>query len=369
MKHGWQLKRLGEVCEFDKRQGYYSGLPYVGMEDIEPNNAKFIGDIVPKNVKSSTFKFEKEYVLFGRLRPYLCKVIVSAFEGHCSTEIYPIKPSSELNAYFLKYWIMQDAIIEMINETCTGARMPRANMNQFLNFEIPLPPLSEQQRIVEKLDRAFAKIEDLRKTAEENLQEARRLFDASLRFELSAKEGWETVFLPQISKNLDSQRIPITKCNRKMGIYPYYGASGIVDYVDDFLFDDYLLLISEDGANLLARTTPIAFSVSGKAWVNNHAHVIKFDNISTHKYVEKYFEFIRVDEFVTGAAQPKLNQKALNSILINIPNNVPEQQRIVEKLDMISDRCLQMEENYKQTISLCNDLKQSLLRKTFNGEL
>lgn len=149
---GSQEKRLGEVCRFDKRQDFHSDLPYVGLEDIESKTAKFIGSLKPKNVKSSTFKFDKGYVLFGRLRPYLSKLIVPEFDGHCSTEIYPIKASLELNAYFLKYWLMQKPIIEMINDTCTGARMPRANMNQFLDFIMPLPPLEEQQRIVEKLD-------------------------------------------------------------------------------------------------------------------------------------------------------------------------------------------------------------------------
>ena len=85
--------------------------------------------------------------------------------------------------------------------------------------------------------------------------------------------------LPEIGENLDNRRIPITGGDRKKGIYPYYGASGIVDYVDDYIFDGDYLLISEDGANLLARNTPIAFSVSGKTWVNNHAHILKFDNL------------------------------------------------------------------------------------------
>ncbi|MEG0167721.1 MAG: restriction endonuclease subunit S, partial [Ruthenibacterium sp.] len=79
---------------------------------------------------------------------------------------------------------------------------------------------------------------------------------------------------------------------REAGDIPYYGASGIVDYVKDYIFDGDYLLISEDGANLLARSTPIAFSVSGKTWVNNHAHVLKFDEYATRRYVEMYFNSI-----------------------------------------------------------------------------
>ena len=94
-------------------------------------------------------------------------------------------------------------------------------------------------------------------------------------------EDWETKPLSDVCENLDSKRKPITKSKRVAGSISYYGASGVVDHVKDFLFDEDLLLISEDGANLLARTYPIAFSASGKTWVNNHAHVLRFKNFTT----------------------------------------------------------------------------------------
>lgn len=252
----------------------------------------------------------------------------------------------------------------------TGAAQPKLNQKALNSIPIIIPKdILEQERIVGILDSAFAKIEAMRANAQQNLQNAKDLFQASLKQELTPKQGWRQIVLPEISTNLDSKRVPITKGVRSNGVYPYYGASGIVDYVESYIFDEDLLLISEDGANLLARSTPIAFSVSGKIWVNNHAHVIQFANIDTQKYIEYYFSSIKIDEFVTGAAQPKLNQKALNSIPINIPINVNEQQSIVEKLDALSERCRAMEENYRQILTTCNDLKQALLKKAFNGEL
>lgn len=98
--------------------------------------------------------------------------------------------------------------------------------------------------------------------------------------------------LGDLGENLDSKRKPITSGLREAGSIPYYGASGIVDYVKDYIFDGDFLLISEDGANLLARNTPIAFSISGKSWVNNHAHVIKFDSYAERRYVEYYLNSI-----------------------------------------------------------------------------
>jgi len=93
------------------------------------------------------------------------------------------------------------------------------------------------------------------------------------------------------------------------------------------------LLISEDGANLLARSTPIAFSVEGKCWVNNHAHILKFNNPSAQKYVESYLNTISIAKFVTGAAQPKLTQQALNGVLIPIPVDITTQRSIVAEIE------------------------------------
>ena len=157
--------------------------------------------------------------------------------------------------------------------------------------------------------------------------------------------GYAVVTLEDISTNCDSQRKPVTSSFREYGDIPYYGASGIVDYVKDYIFDGDYLLVSEDGANLLARNTPIAFSISGKSWVNNHAHVLKFEEYATRRYVEMYLNSIDLTPYISGVAQPKLNQKNLNRIEIPIPC-LEKQKRIVDMLDRF----------YK----LCNDLSDGL---------
>lgn len=175
---------------------------------------------------------------------------------------------------------------------------------------------------------------------------------------------WETKTLDQISINLDSRRIPITKAVRVSGEYPYYGASGIVDYVADYIFDEDTLLISEDGANLLARSTPIAFPASGKYWVNNHAHILKFENVTTQRFVELYLESILLDDYITGAAQPKLNQKALNSIPIPLPPR-DEQQRIVGILDEASNGITTAKANAEKNLQNARALFESELQSVF----
>ncbi len=181
------------------------------------------------------------------------------------------------------------------------------------------------------------------------------------------KKGWETKTLDQISTNLDSRRVPITKAARKGGVYPYYGASGIVDYVADYIFDEDALLISEDGANLLARSTPIAFPATGKYWVNNHAHILKFESLTSQRFVELYLESIPLDDYITGAAQPKLNQKALNSIPIPVPP-LAEQQRIVGLLDEACEGLATAEANAEKNLQNARALFESHLQSVLRNK-
>lgn len=235
---------------------------------------------------------------------------------------------------------------------------------------VSYPSKDEQRRIVSILDEAFDGIATAKANAEKNLQNARALFKSYAESVFSSKDDtWRLVTLDQISENLDSKRVPITKSDREGGQYPYYGASGIVDYVKDFIFDGDTLLVSEDGANLLARSTPIAFSVSGKYWVNNHAHILKFEDMATQRYVEYYLESIKLDNFITGAAQPKLNQKALNSIPIPIPQSVKERKAVVDGLECMADECKKIESIFKRKLAALDELKQSLLHQAFSGAL
>jgi type I restriction enzyme S subunit len=159
---------------------------------------------------------------------------------------------------------------------------------------------------------------------------------------------WVEKKLGKIAENLDSKRIPITSTKREKGVIPYYGASGIIDYVKDYIFDEDLLLISEDGANLVARVYPIAFSITGKTWVNNHAHVLKFENWFTQVLVEMYLNSKNIENFLTGMAQPKLNRKKLDIIPIPIPKNPKEQQKIATCLSAVDELITAQQEKIEQ---------------------
>lgn len=203
----------------------------------------------------------------------------------------------------------------------TGSGQRHVYVRDFDDFEIPLPPIEVQQEIVDELE-GYQKIIDGCKQVVENYKPT-----------IDIDPSWEMVELQEIiSANLDSQRVPITKRDRKKGDIPYYGASGIVDYVENYLFDEDLLLISEDGANLKDRNYPIAFSISGKTWVNNHAHVLRLEDMETQKFIEHYFNQISVEPYLTGSAQPKLNQGTLNMIKIPFPP-LEDRKEIISNLE------------------------------------
>ncbi|TNV97022.1 hypothetical protein C5H22_01335 [Xylella fastidiosa] len=198
----------------------------------------------------------------------------------------------------------------------------------------PRPPLEVQRQIVKVLD-TFTTLEaELEAELEARRRQYQYYRDALLTFEedtdAATRVRWIT--LDGIAINLDSQRRPLKKSVREAGEFAYYGASGIIDYVSDYIFDGDYLLVSEDGANLLARSTPIAFSISGKTWVNNHAHVLQFNSYIERRFVEIYLNSIDLSLYVSGAVQPKLNQANLNRIPIPIPP-LEVQARIVAVLD------------------------------------
>lgn len=218
------------------------------------------------------------------------------------------------------------------------------------SFKIPLPPLDIQKKIV-------SEIEALEKQEQKAVEEIHS-YQNEIKEIINDLNRYEKYTLEKISENLDNFRKPVTKSDRENGIYPYYGASGVVDFVSDYLIDDTVLLISEDGANLKSRVYPIAFTATGKIWVNNHAHVLKFKDNSTHKLVELYINQTDISEYITGQAQPKLNQKNLNSIKIPLPT-IEEQEKIVTAIEKIETKIAELE---KQIADIPKQ-KEGILRK------
>ena len=145
------------------------------------------------------------------------------------------------------------------------------------------------------------------------------------------------VKLEDVCEILDNKRVPITAQFRKSGIYPYYGANGLQDYIDDYIFDDELVLLAEDGGNFGSKDKPIAYRVSGKCWVNNHAHVLKpIENKINVDYLCYSLMFYDVSNIVNGSTRKKLNQAEMRNMLIPL-KSMEEQLHIVAILDLVND--------------------------------
>lgn len=259
-----------------------------------------------------------------------------------------IRCVNDVNPRYVFHILTSDLFQNYLNEVLNSSTINNLNSKVMEAFFVPIPPLDVQQEIVRILDAFTSLTAELTAELTSRQKQYQYFRDKLLNFDdISDRGGYETnpitkalwhnkkvVFkaLGNISENLDFMRKPITSGLREKGNIPYYGASGIVDYVKDYIFEGDYLLVSEDGANLLARNTPIAFSISGKNWVNNHAHVLKFNTYTERRFVEFYLNNIDLTPYISGASQPKLNKNNLSNIKIPAPP-FEEQQRIVTILD------------------------------------
>ena len=183
-------------------------------------------------------------------------------------------------------------------------------------------------------------------------------------------EGWEESTVKDSMNNYDRGRKPIStkERNARKGHYPYYGATGIIDAIDGFTHEGDFVLVGEDGANLLSRARPLSFLASGKIWVNNHAHVLQASTKIINEFFNYYFQSLDISEFVSGSAQPKLNQRNLNRIPIPLPP-LEEQKRIVAKLDQLMGHVDKVKEQMARVPELLKQFRQSVLTQAVTGQL
>ncbi|MBN2103718.1 restriction endonuclease subunit S [bacterium] len=254
--------------------------------------------------------------------------------------------------------------------------------------KVLLPDPKEQTNIASFLDRETARIDSLIEKKErqiELLKEKRaalishavtkgldpnvKMKDSGVEWLGKIPEHWGVKTLKYIFKNLDYRRIPLSSEERSYMSknYPYYGASGIIDSVDDYLFDEPLLLVAEDGANLLSRSTSLAFIAEGKYWVNNHAHILKPKSGSI-KYWEGILQAYDYTPLITGAAQPKLTADNLGSIALPVPP-AKEQFAISSFFSKESSILDGLSDKIQLSINLLNEYRTALISSTVTGKI
>lgn len=231
------------------------------------------------------------------------------------------------------------------------------------------PSLPEQQKIadflsnVDSIITAETKILNTLQKKKKALMQ--KLFTRQLRFKSADGTdfpAWEEKKLGECVEILDSQRKPIEskeRANRK-GEYPYYGASGIIDYIDDYLFEGESILLGEDGANIINRNSRLAFIATGKYWVNNHAHIMKANADNLNYFICEYLESLDYSKICAGSAQPKLTQDVIRNLTIKAPCKA-EQQKIADCLSSM-DSLIQ---NQQKVVTAWQQRKKALLQQMF----
>ena len=325
-----EWKELGEVCSVNKGKQLNKNLLIDdGLYPAYNGGQTYSGRTNDYNVEANTIIVSQGGASAGFVNFVETKFWANA---HC---YYILPDETQVKNRFVYHFLKMNQ--KYLMDFQHGAGIPALKSDKLTKLLIPVPPIKIQDKIVQILDKFTNYVTELTSELTSLKKQYSFYRDKLLLFEDDVYQvEWKT--LGEVAENLDNMRKPVAKGGRSLGIYPYYGASGIVDYVDSFIFDGDYLLISEDGANLVARKTPIAFSISGKTWVNNHAHVLKFDNIINQKFVNYYLNYLDLSPYITGAAQPKLNQQNLNNIKIPYPS-LETQSRIVQVLDNFDMVC------------------------------
>lgn len=261
--------------------------------------------------------------------------------------------------------------------------------NVMAGIRIQIPSPSEQTAIAAFLDTETAQIDTLIAKQERliaTLQEKRQALIShavtrGLNPDAAMKESgiewlgevpahWEVKKIKYHFEFKDSQRIPLSSEERshRQGEYPYYGASGIIDYIDDFIFDEPLLLIGEDGANLLSRSSPLAFIATGKYWVNNHAHILK-PRDSILNFWAYRLEQIDYTPWISGSAQPKLTADSLARIHVAVPVDLSERYAITNFLDQETAQIDILIEKAKAAIERLQERRTALISAAVTGKI
>lgn len=372
----WEKRKLGDVAEIiggatpsTSEADYWNG-------DIDWYSPAEIGDqiyvsnsqkkITELGLQKSSAKLLPVGTILFTSRAGIGNTAIVAKEASTNQGFQSIVPKKEeLNSYFI--FSMTDRLKRYGEVTGAGSIFVEVSGKQMAQMVISLPGVEEQYEIgqlFQKLDnlitvnqREGQKLKDLKEAylqkmfprAGENVPE--------LRFP-GFTDVWEKRTLGEISDFFDFQRVPVEYGERKNGQYPYYGATGIVDYIDEYIFEGEYVLLAEDGANITMRTNPIAYKTRGKFWLNNHAHIMKAHGDA--EFLKQSLERITYLRYNSGTAQPKLNAKTVQGIEFLVPTPV-EQLKIGKLFEKIDDL---ISVNQREAQKL-QDLKQAYLKDMF----
>ena len=288
----------------------------------------------------------------------------------CSMEFLPYV-SSDISLAYLKHILSSDNVTEYFNGISKGTSnsQKRITPQDFLNYTLFVPPIAEQRAIAE----ALSDVDGLIAALDKKIAKKRLIKQGAMQQLLTGKtrlpgftDKWIKCELLTVCNVLDNRRVPLNDEQRTSGIYPYCGANGIVDYIDRYIFDEDLILIAEDGGNFdQYETRPIAYWMSGKYWVNNHAHVLKAKHEYNQRYIFYQLEHKDITDYIVGGTRTKLTRAQLDKIEISMPSTYAEQQAIATILSDMDKEIADLEaqrDKYRL-------LKSGMMQKLLTGQI
>jgi len=308
-------------------------------------------------------------------------------EGVITSAYISLRPTDIANSRYYTYFLKSMDSKKMFHGMGTGIRLT-LSYYELKNQFIPCPAKNEQEAIANYLDAATSKIDEAiaqQQKMIDLLNERKQIIinnavtkglDPNVKMKPSGidwigdiPEHWDLMPYRYLFYNLDNLRMPITADQRSRNNpqYDYYGASGVIDKIDYYNVDDKVLLIGEDGANLLLRNLPLIYKAEGKFWVNNHAHILKPIR-DDYDYMAYVMEAADYTLFITGSAQPKLSQSNLNSVKLPIPP-IEEQKEIVNSLVKKTSGIEVALKNASKKISLLQERKQIIINDVVTGKV
>jgi type I restriction enzyme S subunit len=333
---------------------------YVGLEHIDPDCLHLSRHGYPSDVEGTKLRFYKGDIIFGRRRAYQRKTALATTDGICSAHAMVLRAKEEVvDSNFLPFLFHSKQFIDMAITISVGGLSPTINWKDISKQEFLLPPKDEQKRLAELLWAADEMIEKEKKELEkvkdtmriELLQIGNYTFDSQLP-------------LNSVCDILDNRRKPLSFRERDKikGSYPYYGVNGIVDYINQYIFDDDLVLLAEDCGNYSNfKEEPIAYFITGKSWVNNHVHVLRAkEQIVISKWL--YYSLAHKDivKYINGSTRGKLCSSELSRIFLYVPT-LEQQQNICIDIEQKEIILLRLQNQ----ISFSQQLKQELINKIF----
>lgn len=399
---GWEITKIKHIVSSVTDLDHFMpdsaefGIPYLMIGDLKDLSSSIDWD------SSKKISIEDYKKLSIKSRPQIGDIIFARYASIGTTcyidtdrdflvsyACLTIHPSDLIIGKFLSYYLKSSSFAEDVLRRTNSNTQGNVGKDSLVNATIVLPSIIEQTQIVNFLDAKCSDINAMLSKTRASIEEYKKLKQAiitqavtkGVRGEQERKDSWvewigeinhsfSLIKLKYICSILDQYRKPISADKRSQTgsvLYDYYGASGAIDKIDDYTIDDHVMLIGEDGANLRMRNLPLMYEVNGKAWINNHAHILKPTERVDFYYLFYALEGLDINPYITGSAQPKLSQEKLQNIWVPLPD-FEEQQEIAT---YIRSKCAEIDGVIAKKELLVKELesyKKSLIYEVVTGK-